>query len=503
MALTRDPWVQFIRELEQDDNLLASSTAFERAVRRLLSADANADGMNEVREGPAGQEFSFDFIFAEGYAELGAPTPVVVRYLPRNDISSVKRLAETIDFAFIEARRVSMDGVIVVHNLHLRGEQANLLDRLVADLPAKPRVAIWGFEKLRELSKKHTSIVRSFTETTAHAAVEYRLSRNVEDSNRIRLNHLADLRLRYNEEGLALFLGAGVSVGSGVPGWESLVGALFSAAFSERLQLAPQQAVVLSNASARLNSNSPLQMARYLKRALNEKANVFEETLSSILYRNVDSKRIGALLEAIAILCIPGRSGSRVHSVITYNFDDLLEERLRAKFVETSSIYYASAQFSAAELPVYHVHGFLPRSSGSFERLSESLLTFSEEGYHQLYSDPYHWSNIIQLNTARERTCLFLGLSLTDPNLRRLLELSARGLEAPRHFAFMRRLDALELLSSHRDQDITMEMAARFLEVHHAVQESVLAELGINVIWFDSFDEMPNELLRLADRSIS
>jgi len=66
-------------------------------------------------------------------------------------------------------------------------------------------------------------------------------------------------------------------------------------------------------------------------------------------------------------------------------------------------------------------------------------LIFSEEDYNKIYSDAYSWSNLAQLNSFRDNTCLFIGCSLTDPNLRRLLDVAARSGEKPRHYAFLKK----------------------------------------------------------------
>ena len=73
-------------------------------------------------------------------------------------------------------------------------------------------------------------------------------------------------------------------------------------------------------------------------------------------------------------------------------------------------------------MPIYHVHGFLPKSG----EVDDAILVFSEQSYHSQFIDPYSWSNIIQLTTYLSNICLFIGLSLSDPNLRRLLDISYR-----------------------------------------------------------------------------
>ena len=42
-------------------------------------------------------------------------------------------------------------------------------------------------------------------------------------------------------------------------------------------------------------------------------------------------------------------------------------------------------------------------------------VVFSEDAYHSQFMEPFSWSNLIQLNKLGQSTCLFVGLSLTDP----------------------------------------------------------------------------------------
>ena len=254
-------------------------------------------------------------------------------------------------------------------------------------------------------------------------------------------------------------------------------------------------------------NESPLLSARYLRRGF-ENGNAgdpqaFQQALSAVLYGQIVGRKTASpLLKELAKLCMPLRTGAKVHSVITYNFDDLLEKVLTSEGIAHRSIYSARQHPLETELPVFHAHGFIPRNIEQFNGLEEGLLAFSEEGYHQLFKDPYHWANVVQLQAFQQRTGVLVGLSLTDPNLRRLLEYAAISRDEPRHFAFMKRTSVKDLLrvsrqNSDKKSVLKSEAANDFLRVHHSLQEQVYSELGLEVVWFDKYEDMPKAVAGL------
>ena len=119
-------------------------------------------------------------------------------------------------------------------------------------------------------------------------------------------------------------------------------------------------------------------------------------------------------------------------------------------------------------MPILHTHGFIPREVDSdYER----NVVLSEEDYHGLYRDAFHWANVEQLHSLTQTTCYFIGLSLRDPNLRRLLDISfERGFGNAVHYAFLPRNEYKQ----------------------PAKAETMFYKMGINIIWFENKDELPS-----------
>ncbi len=124
-------------------------------------------------------------------------------------------------------------------------------------------------------------------------------------------------------------------------------------------------------------------------------------------------------------------------NVITYNYDTNLEYLLKKKSLLYCSTYDDSS-FSAEEAvaTIYHVHGLLPYGGAEQKRFTSSLI-FNESDYYYLYNNPYSWNVAKQLHDFKFNTCLFIGISLKDPDMKRLLELARNPLKF--NFIFLKR----------------------------------------------------------------
>lgn len=225
---------------------------------------------------------------------------------------------------------------------------------------------------------------------------------------------------------------------------------------------------------------------RYIKAAFPDEE--YYQLVHSALYGqevNTDTK----LLNAIAKICTPQRAYCGIKSIITYNFDDLLEQKFEEKDIQYNVIAGEEDRQLFDKLNIYHVHGYLPSDS---EQISNDPgLVFSEEDYHRVYQDAYSWSNLAQLNAMRENTCLFIGCSLTDPNLRRMLDVVARNDEKPRHFAFMKRN---KIKAETNGRNIKRDIYEVYQTIDDNIQTAYYRELGLNIIWVDKYEEIPDIL---------
>jgi hypothetical protein len=190
------------------------------------------------------------------------------------------------------------------------------------------------------------------------------------------------------------------------------------------------------------------------------------------------------LIDSIVTLSRPQRDGRPLDSIVTFNFDCLVEDNLHTASIPNKAIFSEALNHDPNEMPIYHVHGFLPRT-GEIDEDTE--LVFSEDAYHSQFIDPFSWSNLIQLNKLTQNTCLFVGISLTDPNMRRLLDVAWRKNPGKRlsHYIAKR-------LPKFSDGGDVLDEVSRLLEEQDA------NALGLNVIWMDAFDDLPGILSEIS-----
>lgn len=344
-------------------------------------------------------------------------------------------------------------------------------------------------DSLEEVTKAVINEIELLNSTDSAATLlEKRVSTTIEKDDLE--NKISLLKEALIDNQLTLVCGAGVSRDSSIPAWNELLINILNEVFSNDCDLNTESKVTAEDLLP-LMPQSNLILGKYLKMILKDD---FYKVVQKHLYlyynQNRDFEPIVQgteainyaletnMMKAIVELARPKRRGNSLESIITFNFDDLLEHALTKNHIEYCSIWKEGQTHGINELPIYHVHGFLPNERD----IKEPNLVFSEEAYHSQFIDPYSWSNLIQLNTFSKNVCLFVGLSLSDPNLRRLLDISWRRNQRCRHYIIMKKTPY-----NNRTDEITTMLF-----------EQDANSLGLNVIWCSDYSEIPDILSKIA-----
>lgn len=299
---------------------------------------------------------------------------------------------------------------------------------------------------------------------------EKRERKTWKEVRKARLENAINDMSRYN---CVLFLGAGVSASAGILDWCNLLKSLLSGGY-----------IINSDDFDnvyRESDFSNLLAARYIQKSLNVDDNELVNQVRNMLYSHKNEKVTSELISSI---CEIIKIQKNVESVITYNYDTLIEDNLKRIGVKNFAVY-RNKRDEKNSFPIYHVHGVVYRDHSNGE--TEEIV-LSENDYHRVYSEVFDWSNVEQLHALTRCTCFFIGLSMKDPNLRRLLDIASKDSgKAVRHYVFLER-------NSFCDDEEKSEKDFQ-------TREDLLADLGVNVIWYEGNDSHKELTILLQDFS--
>lgn len=142
-------------------------------------------------------------------------------------------------------------------------------------------------------------------------------------------------------------------------------------------------------------------------------------------------------------------------------------------------------------IPYVFLHGLLPvpDPSGVAHRAESSdKLVFSEASYLQLANTSFSWQSALFLDAASSNHLVFVGVSLSDPNMRRWLA-----------WAHENRLRELDAFGPH-DSDSTSHYWIHKRptdDSHCRWLESLVAHLGVRLVWLDDWAQAGHALRHL------
>ena len=127
-------------------------------------------------------------------------------------------------------------------------------------------------------------------------------------------------------------------------------------------------------------------------------------------------------------------------SVITYNYDDLLEFCLdkvaNASSHEVQVICDCDERKTdnSQRINIHHPHGALSIKRNRFSKESEHII-LTEHSYYQMEQKAYSWQNSVQAKALMDTSCAFIGFSGDDYNFRRIIK-NVDCACKPRHYIF-------------------------------------------------------------------
>ncbi len=251
---------------------------------------------------------------------------------------------------------------------------------------------------------------------------------------------------RLSKGAVVLFLGSGVSASAGLPIWNELLVRICTVFFAHwefdykdsvptpsaprNLSIAMWEAFEwddeLRQLAKKYAAGDPLLKTQQIKNCIRPAD--WRYLVKKVLYGTEVPRSWSLLLDQITRLCA---RPNKVAAVVNFNFDSILEERLGEAGLRYTVVCDPDVRPKPDSLPVLHPHGYLKRGGGPKTRL-----VLGEEDYFETAHIPYGWPDIAIVAYLSTVPCLFIGHSMTDPNVRRLLRLSSTM--APHwHFAFL------------------------------------------------------------------
>jgi hypothetical protein len=325
---------------------------------------------------------------------------------------------------------------------------------------------------------------------------------------------LEKLKKIYIKEGIVLALGAGVSMGAGLPNWRELLQRIGRVCLghegSELIGNLIDEGFSLPSIAGMLKASCPGEK-KFSNIVRDELYNGFPFYPKGVSKADVKAmtdhiqKSENQTLNAVAGLCaIPDKRNQqfyvrnpRVQAIINFNIDTVLREYVHIRYPQMygypiiRTVERASKSSFPEKISVYHMHGnlrFDPKANQPDKEADKLVL--AEQEYFDFFNSPTSLFNYTFLYLLREYSFLFIGLSMQDDNIRRLL-----------HYSRKERVQAYEEEREKTQVEIESEVLRHFAilrrsksEAKNQLIERALNYLGTLVVWVDEYECIPDLL---------
>jgi len=272
---------------------------------------------------------------------------------------------------------------------------------------------------------------------------------------------------------LTVVVGAGTSAEVGFPAWRDLIDGLL-------IKVARAQGVMDQDLNVFCNwvtAAEGLPAAGSMARA--SLGSTFAREVRELLYAGVGSPLPGPTARAVARIRALWPDACEI---ATTNYDVLLEDALKAEFPPKKVKHRVDEKAGLpGDVVVRHLHGLLTR-----ER-EVGHLVLSEVDYQRM-AGGQAWQESYFRTQLNQSTCLFVGTSMTDPNLLRYLY---------RHHFGSRRHPVVVVLIRQADQWPGSEKVRAAREY---IAQQRWREMGVTALYADFYSQSAQFVWEVARR---
>jgi hypothetical protein len=287
---------------------------------------------------------------------------------------------------------------------------------------------------------------------------------------------------------LVLVIGAGASLGMGLPSWHELVRRLLRGRGQDDVADSIADDTPAEELRRHSNSIEPEfddnrdAMSSYLEEV---KHGLYGDNCDESHFREAIVSR--PLFTALGALLMGSRRGS-VREVITYNFDDSLEWYLQVHGFTSQVMVDPLDLRRDVDVTVWHPHGLIPTN----RRLTESdFLILSERSFERrIGRSDAPWIGFFR-TILLNRVALFVGFSGNDPVFKVMARQAHDKLKRTRPVGYWMR--------GPKDYVGTSPNGAEELAARQKEADDQVFDYGFIPMRFDSYEEWPQFFLQLCE----
>jgi len=298
---------------------------------------------------------------------------------------------------------------------------------------------------------------------------------------------LSDAHDAHRDGRLGFLVGAGLSMPIGLPGWNAFNSALVEQSFERNSPAGARPQAGLVRAYLDLLQGQSLAAVDFLRRRAGAD---FHVVLRGALYERAELRDY-APTEVHHALCKLALEAEPAYPCLhTTNYDDLLELALTVASGQEAQPVHVGRRLVADGPRVVHLHGYFPfeppAASSQKAKLARELV-LSDLDYSRLSNDHSAWTNRELLSLLDSRSVLIVGMSLTDPNVRRLFAYLSdrRRDDGPQHFVVLQR----------RSPESNLPEAIEAARILDDDEHDFWKTRGVKILQLGSWDQL-NYILR-------